>query len=111
MSEAAPIAERLDALAERAAVDIRNPEIRALFRDLLAVVGEIDATRAAPAPGTGLTPEQLEQAVGGAAFLASLGNRLDKIAAAREADVEQVVRSVLAVARPSARPNGTGELS
>ena len=101
MSAPETVAERLDALSERAADEIRSPELRRMFRDLLLIVGEIAATRADPEPGTGITRQELSEAVGGAAFLASLGRMLAQIDAAREADVARVLRHVLAAPCPS----------
>ena len=96
MTAPAPVAERLDALAERAADEIRSPELRRLFRDLLAVVGEIGARPVAT--GTGLTPEQLEAAIGGVRFLATFRDTLAAVRAETEAadraNIDRVLRAL-----------------
>ena len=98
-----PIAERLDDLAERARAEVRNPEFRALFADMIDVLREIDARRPATVPGTGITPAELEQAIGGTAFLGNLGRLLETIDRARHEDVERVLHHLFA-ARPPAGP-------
>ena len=105
MTEQAPLHERLDEIAERARAELRNPELKTLFVDLTVILREIAETKAETTPGTGLTPEQLTQAIGGAAFLSSLGAMLDKIDRARAEDVERVLHHLFA-ARTPAPPNG-----
>ena len=101
----APIAERLDALHERARAELRNPALVGIVADMIGVLREIDARKAAPAPGTGIASEQLTQAIGGVEFVANLGAMLDKIDRARAEDVERVLIHLFA-ARPPAPRNG-----
>lgn len=91
MTETA-IAERLDDLSQRIETEIRNPALAGILGDMLDLLREIDAAR--PPPGA-MTRAELEAALGGAAFLASLGNMLREIGAAREADVARVMAHVL----------------
>ena len=105
------IAERLDALQARAETDIRNHVLAGILTDMLAVMRMIAEARAEPADGTGITPEQLEHAIGGAAFLGTLGAMLDRLDRARAQDVERVLDHLFTnrpPAPPSTAHNGAG---
>ena len=104
-----PIADRLASIADRAETDIRNESLRGILLDMLDAMHALaDRMDAQTEPVDGITREQLSRALGGAAFLASLGNLLDRIASAREADVESVLRYVLGArhSAPQTRPSG-----
>ena len=98
-----PIAERLDALAERARAELRNPVLVGIVADMIDALREIDARRPETEPGTGITPAQLEQAIGGAAFLGNLGALLERIDRARAEDVERVLHHLFAARQPAPR--------
>ena len=94
------IAERLDALQQRAETELRSNTIGDIVRDLVALMREIAEAKT----GT-LTPAELEAALGGAAFLGSLGAMLDRIDRAKAQDVERVIDHIFA-GRPAATRNG-----
>ena len=99
-----PIAERLDDLAERARAELRNPVLVGIVADMIDAMREIDARKPATEPGTGITPAQLEQGIGGAAFLANLGRLLERIDHARAEDVERVVDYIFRAPPPGPAP-------
>ena len=105
MTDQAPetIAERLDALQARAETDIRNHVLLGIVAETLHLMRVIDATKAEAKaePGTGITPDQLEQAIGGVTFIGQLGAMLDRIDQARREDVERVLHHLFADRPPA----------